>query len=138
MAGEHAPLCPGVHIRDPPNGLGETRLNVGEFGLPWGSLIPANHSGSTAWRPGLGGVEEGRKEYSFPLHPGRVDCSSQPDLIRGVREVGELNGGVTGALMEPLCMKRWGNLGEEDEEDAVERFLSHGMRELPSELGFGA
>lgn len=72
MAGEQVPLWPGVHMREPPpfvaaslkpNGLVETRLNVGELGPPWGILRPANHSGlGTIWRPGLGGVEDGREE----------------------------------------------------------------------------
>jgi hypothetical protein len=76
MAGEHVPLWPGVHMRDPPldppppkasslkpNGLEATRLNVGDVGPPCGIRTPLNHSGSgTIWRPGLGGVEDGKKE----------------------------------------------------------------------------
>jgi len=71
-AGEHVPLCPGVHIRDPapdkasslkPNGFRDTRLNVGDEGPLWGIWIPASQpeSGRT-WRPGLGGVDEGIDE----------------------------------------------------------------------------
>ncbi|KAK7256886.1 hypothetical protein RIF29_30443 [Crotalaria pallida] len=48
-----------------------------------------------------------------------------------VRSLGELNGRVTGALKGPSCMYRWWNL-EEDADDPGERFLSHGMKELPS------
>lgn len=40
--------------------------------------------------------------------------------------------------MEPLWMYKWGSLEEEADEDADERFLSHGMRELPSALGLAA
>lgn len=71
-AGEQVPLCPGVHILEPapdnassltPNGFLETRLKVGEEGPLCGICSPASHpeSGST-WRPGLGGVEEGKNE----------------------------------------------------------------------------
>lgn len=109
---------------------------MGEFGPPCGIRSPANHSGSgTIWRPGLGGVEEGRKGKCCPVQPGRADWSIQSGFILGVRAVGELNGGVTGALMDPVWMYRWGNLEEEADEDAEERFLSHGIRELPSALG---
>lgn len=115
-----------------PNGFKATRLNVGEVG-PWGIRSPANHSGSgTIRRPGLGGVEDGRKGYCCPPHPGRADWSSQSVFIRGVLAVGELNGGVTGALIEPPWMWRFGSLEEEAEEDPDERFLSHGIRDLPS------
>lgn len=60
--------------------------------------------------------------------------SSQSALKRGVRAVGELRGGVTGALREPWWRKRFWILGdfEEEEEEVEERFLSQGMRELAS------
>lgn len=67
----------------------------------------------------------------------RADWSSQSGLIRGVRAVGELRGGVTGALMEPPSMWRRGCLEEEADDDPEERFLSHGMRESPLTLVFG-
>lgn len=47
------------------------------------------------WRVGLGGVEETKKELL-------VCCQS--GFILGVPAVGELRGGVTGALMEPPGM----------------------------------
>lgn len=108
--GEHVPLCPGVHMRDPlrvkssilkPNGFEETRLNVGEVDPLWGTWVPAYHfeSGSI-WRPGLGGVDKGRNGP----HPRWAKEPSKSVLIRGVRAVGELEGGVTGALMEPPCI----------------------------------
>lgn len=52
-------------------------------------------------------------------------------FILGVRAVGELNGGVTGALIEPpgMHMCRSLNGGGEEPED---KFLSHGTRELGS------
>ena len=67
IEGEHVPLCPGVTMSEPPpetvpsrnsNGLGDTRLNVGEVGWlgppPFRILIPANHSETgTLWWPGL-------------------------------------------------------------------------------------
>lgn len=97
-----------------------------------------NQSVSATWRPGLGGVEEGRKVYAGPPHAaGRVDRSSQSALIRGFRDDGELIGGVTGALMEPFGMYSCGSLEEDADDDPDERFLSHGMREFPSALGFG-
>ena len=40
--------------------------------------------------------------------------------------------------MEPPWMYKWGSLEEEADEDADERFFSHGMRELPSALGLAA
>lgn len=40
--------------------------------------------------------------------------------------------------MEPPWIQRWGNLEEEADEDADERFLSHGMREVPSTLALAA
>ncbi|KAM1953115.1 hypothetical protein ACFX15_007510 [Malus domestica] len=87
-----------------PNGFKETRLNVGEFG-PQGTGIPANHSGSgTICRPGLGGVEDGMKGNCCLAQPGGAHWSSQSTLILGVLAVGELNGGVTGALIEPPWM----------------------------------
>lgn len=46
-------------------------------------------------RVGLGGVEETKKEL--------LSCC-QSAFILGVRAVGELKGGVTGALMEPPGM----------------------------------
>lgn len=60
---------------------------------------------------------------------------SQSVLMRGERAVGELMGGVTGALMEPWWMERlWrlGGLDDEAEEEVEERFFSHGMREFAS------
>lgn len=60
--------------------------------------------------------------------------SSQSLLFRGVLQVGELNGGVTGALIEPPLTNRWwGNLDVADDEPEV-RVLSHGMREFGSAL----
>lgn len=48
-------------------------------------------------------------------------------LILGVRAVGELKGGVTGALIElPGMYKWWGNLDDEGDEPD-ERFLSQGI-----------
>lgn len=48
--------------------------------------------------------------------------------------MGELEGGVTGALIESPGMHRWwGNLDEEGDEPD-DRFLSQGMSELGSEL----
>lgn len=66
----------------------------------------------------------------------RATASSQSLLVRGVREVGELSGGVTGALIEPPGMKSWGSLDVADDEPDDERVLSHGMRELASALPF--
>lgn len=66
-----------------------------------------------------------------PTHPERAKESSQSVLIRGVREVGELTGGVTGALIEPPCIY-WCRNFEDEADDAEERFLSHGIREFPS------
>lgn len=49
-----------------------------------------------------------------------------------MRAVGELKGGVTGALIEPPGMYRWwGSLDEADGE-LDDRFLSQGIRELAS------
>lgn len=48
--------------------------------------------------------------------------------------MGELKGGVTGALMDPPWMRRWGSLEDEVDDDADERCFSHGMRELFSGL----
>ena len=76
-------------------------------------------------------MEEGAKGWCPPAQAALPAGSSQVSLIRGVRAVGELSGGVTGALIEPPCMKRWwGNLNDPDDD----RFLSHGMRELGSAL----
>ena len=67
---------------------------MGDVGPSWGVWTPESH-------PGLGGVEEGRKGYCCPGQAAPGVGSSQLTFIRGVRAVGELNGGVTGALMEP-------------------------------------
>lgn len=113
IAGEHVPLCPGVHILDELlptriaslktlNGFDDTRLNVGDDGLVDDIWIPANHAGSgSIVRPGLGGVEFTTQGLFEPVHVGWTFDSSQSVFMRGVRAVGELNGGVTGALMEP-------------------------------------
>lgn len=113
MAGEQVPLWPGVQTRDPPpaaklasppnpNGLDETRLMVGEVEPVWGTRSPANHSGSgRTWRPGLGGVEEERRDWFFPFQGKQKDWSCQLRLARGLWQLGELRGGVTGALIEP-------------------------------------
>lgn len=70
--------------------------------------------------PGLAGVDEdGRYEYWEPEAHG----GSFLMLSLGEWMVGELNGGVTGALKDPLCMN-----GEDDDD----RFFSQGMRELAS------
>lgn len=56
--------------------------------------------------------------------------------MRGDCTDGELSGGVTGALMDPPCMYKCGRFGileeVEAEDEADDRFFSHGMRELPS------
>lgn len=75
-------------------------------------------------------MDEGRNEEVGPAQLGR---SSQSGLVLGVLEVGELSGGVTGALMEPQWTKRWwGNLDVAEDEPEDERFLSHGIREFGS------
>lgn len=89
IAGEQVPLCPGVHIRDPPwpkpvslnpNGFAATRLNVGDAGPLCGTRTPEN-----------------QERVGAP--------QGELVLIRGGDwAVGELTGGVTGALMEPLWM----------------------------------
>jgi hypothetical protein len=83
-----------------PNGLAETRLNVGDDRLVDTIWMPAASpagSGPVA-RPGMGGVEFAMEGLFVPCHGGwTADDSSQPVLIRAV---GELRG-VTGALMEP-------------------------------------
>lgn len=70
MAGEQVPLWPGVHILEPvaesaslnANGFDATRLNVGDDGPSWGVWTPESHPESVGvWRPGLWGVEEGKK-----------------------------------------------------------------------------
>jgi hypothetical protein len=115
ITGEHVPLCPGVHILDEPlpgagiaslktlNGLDDMRLKVGDEGLVEEIWMPASHgAGSgTIWRPGLGGVEFTTHGLLEPCHGGWIADSSQSVFMRGVRAVGELSGGVTGALMEP-------------------------------------
>lgn len=109
--GEHVPLCPGVHILEPlaslykPKGFGDTRLKVGDEGPPDGSRKPASHAASgVTWWPGLGGMEEGKKLWLEPAQGGWKFGSSQTVLIRGERAVGELSGGVTGALIDPPWM----------------------------------
>lgn len=68
-----------------------------------------------------------------PPQLGPTMGSSQSPLVLGVLEVGELSGGVTGALMEPVWTKRWwGNLDVAEDEPEEERFLSQGMREFGS------
>ena len=42
---------------------------------------------------------------------GWITDSSQSDFMRGVRAVGELSGGVTGALMEPPWINNGGRCG---------------------------
>ena len=64
---------------------------------------------------GLGGVEDTKKELLIWFIP---------------RAVGELKGGVTGALIEPPGRyMKLGSLDDEeaDEDDVVERCFSHGM-----------
>lgn len=56
-------------------------------------------------------------------------------VILGVWQVGELNEGVTGALLELPGIYRWcGNLEDGEEEEPYERFFSHGISELGSGL----
>lgn len=81
-------------------------------------------------------MEDGINEYRCPPQAGPAVVSSQSGLNRGVRAVGELKGGVTGALIEPLGMYRCGNLADDADDDAAERFLSHGIRDVPSSVFF--
>jgi len=122
ITGEHVPLWPGVHIRDELpagiaslktlNGLEDMRLNVGDEGLVEEIWIPASHAGSgTICRPGLGGVELTTQGLFEPCHGGWIIDSSQSVFIRGVRAVGELSGGVTGALIEPPWIISGGRCG---------------------------
>ena len=146
IAGEQAPLCPGVHIlidESPPptgmdslktpNGLVETRLKVGEFGLVDEIWMPASHAGSGAMgRPGLGGVEFTIVGLLAPCHGGWTAASSQSVFIRGVRADGELRGGVTGALIEPPWISSGGSNGCFFDGVPLENVLSHGRIGLPS------
>jgi hypothetical protein len=146
IAGEQAPLCPGVHIlidESPPptgmdslktpNGLVETRLKVGEFGLVDEIWMPASHAGSGAMgRPGLGGVEFTIVGLLAPCHGGWTAASSQSVFIRGVRADGELRGGVTGALIEPPWISSGGRSGCFFDGVPLENVLSHGRIGLPS------
>jgi len=143
IAGEHVPLCPGVHILDELptgidslktlNGLVDTRLNVGEFGLVDEIWIPASHAGSGAIDlPGLGGVELTIEGLFAPCHGGWMADSSQSVFIRGVRADGELSGGVTGALMEPPWINKGGSSGCFFDGVPLENVLSHGRIGLPS------
>lgn len=55
-------------------------------------------------------------------------------MVLGVLAVGELNGGVTGALMEPPWTRRWWENLDEADDELDERFFNHGMRESASAL----
>jgi hypothetical protein len=144
IAGEQVPLCPGVHILDDGlptgidslktlNGLVDTRLKVGEFGLVDEIWMPASHAGSGAmFRPGLGGVEFTIVGLFAPCHGGWTVASSQSVFIRGVRADGELRGGVTGALIEPPWINSGGRSGCFFDGVPFENVLSHGRIGLPS------
>jgi hypothetical protein len=115
------------------NGLVDTRLNVGDDGLVDAIWIPASHAESgTVERPGLGGVEFTMDVLFVPCHGGWAADSSQSVFIRGVRAVGELKGGVTGALMEPPWIISGGSNGCFFDAVPLENVLSHGRIGLPS------
>ena len=78
VAGEQVPLWPGVHILDEPLPNGF----AAETRLNVDEDCPLCSPAS--WRP-----------------------ESQSGPQRGVRAVGELRGGVTGALIDPLWTNRW-------------------------------
>jgi hypothetical protein len=145
ITGEHVPLCPGVHILDEPlpgagiaslktlNGLDDMRLKVGDEGLVDEIWIPASHAGSgTICLPGLGGVELTTHGLFEPCHGGWITGSSQSVFMRGVRAVGELSGGVTGALIEPPWIISGGRCGRLFEWLDVEKVWSQGRMGLAS------
>lgn len=79
--------------------------------------------------------DDGINENLCPAQPEPAVGSSQSFLV-GVRHVGELNGGVTGALIDPPAMYRWCESVDEADDEPEERFLSQGINEFGSALPF--